>query len=70
MEFLSKADPVMDIKERLYARASALESIIEMNNKILPWNEFEGGKLTGESSMAKTEVAFYNELLDIIERSI
>lgn len=69
MEFLSKSDPILDIKERLYARASALQSIIEMNEKIIPWNEFEGGKITGESSMAQAEINFYNELLDLIERS-
>ena len=41
MDFLNKADPVADIKERLYARVSGLKQIVEMNDRILPWNEFE-----------------------------
>lgn len=69
MDFLNKTDPVADIKERLYARVSALKSITEMNDRILPWNEFEGGAIAGENAMITSEIEFFNELLDIIERS-
>ena len=69
MEFLNKNDPISDIKERLYARVGGLKAIIEMNDNIIRRNDFEGGVISGENSMALSEIEFYNNLLDIIERS-
>ena len=59
----------MDIKELLYNRLNDLKSRIKTNADIVPYDPFEGGCLSGETSQYEDEIDFITNLLDTIERS-
>ncbi len=58
----------MDIKEHLYNRINDLKHRIETNNKLVPYDAFEGGCFSGETSQCEDEIDFITNLLLTMER--
>ena len=69
MMFLDRKDPVVDIKELLYARLEALSDQKQTNLNLRGLKKREIAIVSFENAQIDTELNFITNLLDTKERS-
>jgi peptidoglycan hydrolase CwlO-like protein len=55
------------MRERIEERIRTLKWIISANSNVICHNEYEGGQLDAETSMAEDEIEFLESLLKDLE---